>query len=160
MELITIAHYSTDAQELLFEFVIARPETWTESLETISQHRTIRTLLAHCVGAEMRWLARIQGKAQPERYESAAPADVNQIHADWREQRDVTLSIIQSADQVELNREIAVSIPAQNYSDNLTIDEIVFHILNHENYHRGQCSMLLQHLAVDPPNFDYTFFKH
>jgi uncharacterized damage-inducible protein DinB len=159
MELITIARYSTSAQEHLYEFVIGHPETWSEPLETISQHRTIRALLAHGIGAEQRWVARINGEPQPERYETSAPVDVVHIHKDWRKERDRTMSIIHEADRAEMDRRIDVSIPAMNWSGTLTVEEILFHILNHESYHRAQVSMLLQHQAVDPPNFDFTLFR-
>jgi len=32
---------------------------------------------------------------------------------------------------------------------------VFFHIIHHENYHRGQVIMALQRFGVDPPNFDY-----
>jgi len=159
MELITIARYSTAAQELLYEFVIDRPQCWSEPIETLSQHRTIRALLAHSLGAEMRWNARIKGEPQPPRYESTAPSDISQIHKDWRRQRELTTSIIQSADRAELDRVLDVTIPMWLYNGKLSVEEILFHIFSHENYHRGQCSMLLQHQAIDPPNFDYIFVK-
>jgi uncharacterized damage-inducible protein DinB len=159
MELITIAGYSTNAHEHLFEFVIGHPETWSEPLESISQHRTIRALLSHCLGAEQRWIARIKDAPQPERYESACPVSVVNIHKDFRRQRDETLAIINAADRAEMERRIDVSIPQINWADTLTVEEILFHIFNHESYHRAQVSMLLQHQAIDPPNFDYTFLK-
>ncbi|MBC8143000.1 MAG: hypothetical protein H7Y38_16370 [Armatimonadetes bacterium] len=34
-----------------------------------------------------------------------------------------------------------------------------FHILNHENYHRGQIIARLQQHGVEVPNFDYLFLK-
>jgi uncharacterized damage-inducible protein DinB len=159
MKLITIASYSTSAQELLYEFVIARPHSWSEPIETLSQHRTVRSLLAHCVSAEIRWMERIQGSSRLTRYEPNASNDVVDIHRDWRKQRDLTLSIVETADRKELAREIDVAIPASSFHEALAVEDILFHIFNHEGYHRAQCSMLLQHLALDPPNFDFVFLK-
>jgi len=159
MELISIAGYSTKAQQSLFEFVIARPETWTVPIATISRYKTLPEQLAHCLGAEQRWMARVQGRPQPERYESTAPDDVERIQDDWRRRRAITTAAIESTTTADRERLIECTLPGWEFVEVLSVEEIFFHIFNHESYHRAQCSMMLQAQSVDPPNFDYVFYK-
>lgn len=37
--------------------------------------------------------------------------------------------------------------------------DILFHIINHSTYHRGQVASLLRTAGIDPPATDYIFYK-
>jgi len=37
--------------------------------------------------------------------------------------------------------------------------DIIFHIINHSTYHRGQIALLLRQAGQEPVNTDYIFFK-
>lgn len=45
----------------------------------------------------------------------------------------------------------------QNYAN--TVQEILFHIINHSTYHRGQIMSLLKNNGVEPITTDYIFYK-
>ena len=40
-----------------------------------------------------------------------------------------------------------------------SIQEILFHFINHSTYHRGQIAMLLKETGLEPLNTDYIFYK-
>jgi len=156
MELKTFADYSTSAQTRLYEFVLDKPDACAKKFETIGPCKSIRELLAHMIGAEEAWCARIQGNELPPRYEGRAPEDISAIFADWRAQRGITQSAVDNASPAELARSVHVRLLSINAEIDLTIEQMLFQIFNHENFHRGQCSMLLQMQGIDPPFFDYT----
>lgn len=59
----------------------------------------------------------------------------------------------QTAEQV-----ITVPNPRGGTTDFL-MGDIVFHIFNHSNYHRGQINTELRHLGLEPLKTDYIFYK-
>jgi uncharacterized damage-inducible protein DinB len=156
MELKTFASYSTSAQSRLYEFLLDKPEACAKPFETIATFKSIHDLLAHMIGAEEAWCARILGNELPPRYEQRAPESVSAIYADWQAQRQITQSIVDNADTAELSRSVPVTLQTINAQMVLTVELMLFQIFNHENYHRGQCSMLLQTQGIDPPPFDFV----
>ncbi len=40
-----------------------------------------------------------------------------------------------------------------------SIKDVLFHVINHSNYHRAQLAMFLKKLGIDPPKSDYIFYK-
>ncbi len=52
-----------------------------------------------------------------------------------------------------------------NYKNSLgntyknTIHDILFHVINHSTYHRGQITMLTRDSGINPVSTDYIFFK-
>lgn len=45
----------------------------------------------------------------------------------------------------------------EKYSN--TIQDLLFHLINHSNYHRGQINMELKNLGLKPLITDYVFYK-
>lgn len=156
MDLLRIAAHSNRAREALREFLVGREDLVTRPFETTSNYNTIAALLAHSAGAEERWLARLQGVAAGERLEvriSAAPLTVWQ---EWDRIRAATMDFLAAADDARLDSEVQFELAQWQARGTLTTREILFHVFNHENYHRGQISMALQQFGEDPPNFDYA----
>jgi uncharacterized damage-inducible protein DinB len=157
MELKTFSAYSTSAQSRLYEFLLDKPEACAKTFETIASFKSIRDLLAHTVGAEEAWCARILGQELPPRYERRAPESVSEIYTDWRAQRQITQSIVDHADPSEMSRSVLVKLQTINAQMELTVEQMLFQIFNHENFHRAQCSTFLQMQEIDPPLFDFIF---
>ncbi len=40
-----------------------------------------------------------------------------------------------------------------------SIRDVLFHIINHSTYHRGQIASELKHCGIEPLNTDYIFYK-
>lgn len=156
MEIKTFAAYSLSAQTRLFEFLLDKPDACARAFETIAGFKSIHDLLAHMIGAEEAWCARILGEELPPRYEQRAPESVTAIYADWQAQRNITQSIIDRSDAGDLARSVPVTLKAINVQMELTVEQILFQIFNHENFHRAQCSTFLQMQEIDPPLFDFV----
>lgn len=150
--------YSAKSLDTLEGFLREHPEALTQPFETLSKYKCIAQLMAHCIGAEQRWtVSGLMGQPRPPRYEETFTADLDILCADAREVRDQTLAELEAG---ELSHEISYTGASSPMSMLITRGEIMFHIINHETWHRGQISMALQRMQLDPPNFDYPLLMN
>lgn len=152
--------YSDTCWSLLGDTLTTAPqasEAWNTRFDTTSQWNTVRLLLAHSIGAEERLVTvRLQNHSLPVPYEERAAAEWEGLYRDHQTVRAATYSYLDSLTDAAVEDETEV----WRIGDRpLTRADILFHILNHENYHRGQVVMALQRLGIDPPNFDYVLLK-
>lgn len=61
-------------------------------------------------------------------------------------------------DKVDLHKKIMYTNTKGQTFDNL-IQDILFHIINHSTYHRGQIATEFRQNGLDPVNTDYIFYK-
>lgn len=111
-------------------------------------------LFSHILNAHHIWNARIQGK--PSDYE------VFQLHLirDWAdihyENQRSSFEIVTNADNFEKR------IDYENSQGRLftnTLQDMLFHIINHSTYHRGQIATDFRNNGIEPLVLDYTFYK-
>jgi uncharacterized damage-inducible protein DinB len=152
--------YSDNCWSLLGETLATVPhasETWNTRFDTTSQWNTVRLLLAHSIGAEERLITlRLQNHSLPVLYEERAASDWEGLYRDHQTIRAATYAYLDFLTDAAVEEETEVWRIAHSA---LTRADILFQILNHENYHRGQVVMALQRLGIDPPNFDYVLLK-
>jgi len=152
-------HYSDNCWSLLGETLATGPlvsQTWNTRFDTTSQWNTVRLLLAHTIGAEERLITvRLQSISLPVGYEERAALDWEGLYRDHQTIRAATYAYLDFLTDAAVEEETEWRIGHSA----LTRADILFHILNHENYHRGQVVMQLQRLGIDPPNFDYVLLK-
>ncbi len=136
--------YTHHCNQLLIEVLLKNPETYTEKISVLASH----TLNAHHV-----WNHRIFG--------------VSPALAVWQHLGMDNLQLINN-ENFEHSKEILqkknltkpikyTNSKGQNFTN--TIGEILFHIINHSTYHRGQLISLLKTKGVDPIITDYIFYK-
>jgi uncharacterized damage-inducible protein DinB len=158
MRLEVLLAYSGKVNRGLEAFLSEHPEILHKEFSTLSSFNSIGKLIAHSIGAERRWVGRwIQGHTV-DRYEDRAAVTLEGLFKDQRAARDETLQFLASCSDLDLARPITFDLPLWNIHGVMTVEESLFHVLNHETYHRGQISMALQQWQIDPPNFDYPFF--
>lgn len=111
-------------------------------------------LFSHILNAHDIWNARIIGN--PANYQ------VFQLHLirDWAdihyENQRSSFEIITNADNFEKR------IDYENSQGRLftnTLQDMLFHIINHSTYHRGQIASDFRNNSIDPLILDYTFYK-
>lgn len=155
-----LLRYSDNCWSLLRETLAAVPtasEAWNTPFDTTSQWNTIRLLLAHSIGAEERLITvRLQNQPLPASYEERAAPDWEGLYRDHQTVRKATYAYLDSLTDAAVEEETEVWRLADRA---LTQADLLFQVLNHENYHRGQVVMALQRLGIDPPNFDYILLK-
>jgi len=150
--------YSDNCWRLLGETLTANPTAWDASFQTTSHWNSIRLLLAHSIAAEERLISvRLQNYSLPQSYEARAAATWDGLHNDQQAIRAATYAYLDSLSDEEIEEEAPV-LPGMG-GGALTRCDVLFHIINHENYHRGQVITSLQRIGIDPPNFDYVLLK-
>ena len=141
------------------ETLLAAPQAWNVPFETTSEWNSIRMLLAHTVAAEERLVSmRLQGQEIPVFYEKRAATDWEGLYEDHRKMRANTYAYLDRLTDEQISGGEIV-LPAVDGRPEQTRSDILFHVINHENFHRGQVVTALQRLGVDPPNFDYFLLK-
>jgi uncharacterized damage-inducible protein DinB len=154
----TLFGYSDNCRRLLRETLLAHSDAFDVPFDTTSQWNTIRLLLAHSVAAEERLVTvRLQEKPLPVRYEDRAATTIEGLFADADAIRAATNAYRRTLTEADYTRPLPGNLPG--IVGVLTIGDILFHIINHENYHRGQIVMTLQRNGIDPPNFDFVLLK-
>jgi len=115
---------------------LCRPHSWAELTTPVGAGlRSIRDILVHMLSAEAYWIDYVIRGQMRRRFDPAEFPDLDAILAFWIPQRQATLGMI-----LELGAEDRRSrrpFP-WNKDETATIEEIVWHVITHEQYHRGQ----------------------
>ena len=156
----TLFAYSDACREQLRIVLRKHEELFTKPFATTSKYNSIQKLLAHCVGAEERWLLRrIKGESLPVIYEERVSDTLEGLFTDAQTIRQAINNFRGELTENDYRRVISISLPQRETPLDLSLSDIFFHIINHENYHRGQVITLLQQNGVEPPDFDYVLWK-
>ncbi len=160
MDIRRLLAFAENARRLLRETLDAHPEAWARPFETIADYATVQQIVAHMVGAEQRWTeGRLYNGPRPPRYEEQSAQTMEGVFGDWDIVRARTAAFAEHADADALARVITTQMPQWNQTATLSVEEVLFHVVNHQTWHLGQLSMALQRMGIDPPNFDYPFLK-
>ncbi|MEX0773888.1 MAG: DinB family protein [Balneolales bacterium] len=110
------------------------------------------SLLNHIVNAHQIWLARILGHSPVGVWDIRNLSDVEVLD---KKNHLLTFELL---DAVELKKLILYSNSAGSVYSN-TIEDILFHIINHSTYHRGQIAMEFRGAGIGPLVTDYIFYR-
>jgi len=151
MEIRKLVAYSDVAQTRTFKVLETCPQVFHTEFETLAKFNSIAKLMAHIIGTEQRWVTTcFLGEPRPSRYELTAPDSLEQMKKDYS---DIRARLYEGLNQ-DLS-ETVKDILGDGTHITISKKDVVFHIINHQTYHRGQISMALQRFGIDPPNFDY-----
>jgi uncharacterized damage-inducible protein DinB len=150
--------YSDNCRRILRECLSTNQDAWNRPIEPpLIEFKTVRDIVVHTAGAEERWVKmRIGGQDVPF-YADRAPAEIEGVFEDWDGFRKETNSFIGRQTPESLQKVFHLTLGGDYWTGDLTAKQILFHILNHETHHRGQISMALQQMGIDPPDFDFIF---
>ena len=115
---------------------LCRPHTWEElTTPPGADMRPIRDVLVHLLAAEGFWIGHvIQGHSRP-RPDLASFTDLDSILGAWAPQRQASLALLHTLEPAE---RLARRPLPWDLADHATIEEIIWHVVTHEHYHRGQ----------------------
>lgn len=110
-------------------------------------------LFSHILNAQSIWTCRIRGLGTTlDTFQLQDPRDFLSM------QQNLTTDLLAIAKEEDLSRVIRYTtskgIPFVN-----SVTDILYHIVNHSTYHRGQIAMLLRQNEAQPPVTDYVLFK-
>ncbi len=113
-----------------------------------------QTLFSHMLNAHHIWNARVMGvESQYEVWQEHLPETWGDIH--YENQRG-SFEIITNTDDFEKRIDYE-STEGRLYTNSL--QDILFHIINHSTHHRAQISVDFRANGLEPIQFDYIFYK-
>lgn len=122
-----------------------------ENYSNYGEHALL--LISHILNAQNIWTCRILNTVpQFERFQPHASDQLMGIS----EKNTINLRFI--FDTQPLEREVYYSTAAGDPYVN-TVEEILYHVVNHSTYHRGQVASLLRQAGINPPVTDFVFLK-
>jgi len=132
---------------------LCRPHTWVD-LTTPPREgmKPVRDVLVHMIHAEAYWIQYVVHSGERPRLDPASFGDLDAILRAWEPQRAATLAFVQ--DLTPEQRQGRRPFP-WNAAESASIEEIVWHVVTHEQYHRGQIFTRLALLGRrDLPDYD------
>jgi len=125
--------FGTVPDELI---ALCRPHTWEQLTRPHAEGmRSIRAALVHTAGAETYWIQHVVLGRPLVRPDEASFTNLDAILAHWKPQRQATLAFVRGL--TPAGRTERRPFP-WNPQDGTTVEDIVWHVVTHEQYHRGQ----------------------
>lgn len=110
-------------------------------------------LINHILNAHQIWNNRIQSESTPfgvwQIHDLQALSDIDQTNYNH------SVRILR---QYDFNDHI-VYVNSRSESFKRTVRDILFHIINHTTYHRGQIATVFRHTGIEPLVTDYIYFR-
>jgi uncharacterized damage-inducible protein DinB len=139
-ELYEYNHFSNSK---FIEFFSAHPQ-----IENSKCHE----LMSHVLNAQNVWNGRILSTGTFHVWEIH---DIKSLGRIASENQNTSMEIISGKD---LSAIITYTNTRGEKYEN-SIRDILFHVINHSTYHRGQMASLLKSMSLGPPVTDYIFYK-
>lgn len=138
----------------LWEHACRADESLLRALESGDHHEAVREY-GHILGAAEIWLSRLQSRPSrtavwPENPIESMESLREQIARDYR----AYLSGLREEDLP--SRASYTNSAGQEFAD--TIEDILFHVIMHGQYHRGKVNLLLRQSGEAPAPADYIAF--
>ena len=136
----------------LFEYNFNVNEKFIHKLQGSSSSKAF-TLFSHVLSAHHIWNSRI----------AETPPSLK-VWGEINEAKYPELNLGNYKESIEIlnTRDFSDTMEYTNSKGekfNNTIRDILFHVINHSNYHRAQISSLLKAEGIDPVISDYIFYK-
>lgn len=110
-------------------------------------------LLSHILNAQKIWNNRIKGKE--DEVGVWKNLEVDELEVAENENFEETLSILEKE---ELDKVIKFKNSKGETYEN-SVRDIIFHIINHSTYHRGQIATEFRKEGIDPIVSDFVYYK-
>jgi uncharacterized damage-inducible protein DinB len=110
-------------------------------------------LASHILNAEEIWISRINDT--PAQTSVWALRDVNTLVDAAKSLHNASMSCL---DTVDLMRSLSYT-NSMGASYTNTVNDILFHVINHSTYHRAQIATEIKQQGIAPPPTDYIFYK-
>ncbi|MCH4823472.1 damage-inducible protein DinB [Gramella lutea] len=121
-------------------------------LEFMIPERAIE-LLSHILNAQKIWNERLKGNSDIIKVWEVQKAD--KLETFEKENFQETLDILEKED---LERIVSFkNTKGESYQN--VVKDIIFHIVNHSTYHRGQIATELRAQGIDPIVSDFVYYK-
>jgi uncharacterized damage-inducible protein DinB len=119
-----------------------------------SSFASVRDTLVHMMGAEWIWLERWRGRNATSMLPPQEFPSLSSVSGRWREVEGKMREYLATLSEEALSQPVTyMSQKSDTFSYELW--RLMFHVVNHQSYHRGQVATLLRQLGVQPPAVDF-----
>jgi uncharacterized damage-inducible protein DinB len=140
--MITHLTYSVWATAKLSEIIENADESILK-IETPSSFSTIEKTILHIWDAEVIWLKRLQGESLTDWPSKSFEGDQETLIAGWVDSAVAFRDYVESQGENYLQTVIEYkNTSGKAYSN--TVEEIIYHVVNHGTFHRGQIVTMLR----------------
>ena len=168
MDVPSFYHYLTRARRDLWLALEAMPdEALSRAVIPGERFHSIKDLVFHVPSVEDGWLhgdiehAPLLAESLPELYDAAtgpnfAPFPLETLLDYWRAVEEATLAYLERLAPEELKR----SVPVEDIegTPSFTVENLLWHVMQHEARHTAQIALLMRQLGVRPPSMDLLFY--
>jgi uncharacterized damage-inducible protein DinB len=113
-----------------------RPHSWEQLTSAPAPGmKSVREILVHMMGTEAFWLHHVVDGKPLRRPDPASFGSLESILAPWSAQRDATMSWLETQGPGQLS---STRTQPGSPSKSATVADIIWHVVTHEQYHRGQ----------------------
>ncbi|WP_207535512.1 DinB family protein [Desertivirga arenae] len=138
-----LINYTAVADKIMIDVLLATDRTMPKA----------EGLFSHILNSQHIWLSRINKKgALFERFQQQPREQLLSLH----------LENIKELSKVLKERDLNEKIRYFNFSGvsfESRLSDVLFHVVNHSSYHRGQVVSLLKLAGITPPVTDYIILK-
>ena len=119
---------------------------------------SVRDSLAHLLFAEWiwreRWLGKSPSRQDAEAYGAAKFPSLDSIRDAWAPVETGVRDYLRASTEEKLSQPLTYT-NLQGEVWTYPVGRSLYHVVNHQTYHRGQIATLLRQLGVIPPTIDY-----
>ncbi|MDG1333554.1 MAG: DinB family protein [Crocinitomicaceae bacterium] len=137
-----------------FEYDFRSNQKWVEVLQKNEDQLSdfVRKSMSHVINVHHIWISRILDKKAESHTWDVLPIDFwDQLMHDNLCQTIEYLEHVDHSEKVDYHSEEGVKLSKSSV-------DILYHILNHSNYHRAQIAMELRKLDITPPSFNFIAY--
>ena len=148
-DLKTLLDYHYWARDRMLDAVaLLTPEQFTRDLG--NSFGSIRDTVAHIHAAEWAWCSRWHGESPSALLPADRFPDLETVRRDWAEQERKTRAFVERLGEAGVDRmfDYKMTSGAAVVSP---FWEMLYHLVNHSTYHRGQVTTMLRQLGAAPP---------
>lgn len=132
------------------------PQQFTEA--TGGSFESVRDTLVHMLSAEWIWLERCRGRSPAAMLAPVEFPDVALLRTRWSEVCRGQAELLETVRDEDPRRMVTyVNTKGETWS--YPLSEVLWHIVNHASYHRGQVTTLLRQLGATPASTDFLLFR-
>lgn len=127
-------------------------------IEVLVQHENdiadrIISLMSHIILVHRSWTNRMQGKSGLNNFWQNIPLE--NLLSENEKLFTISMEIVK---EINLNNSLNYT-NSKGFEFSNTFQDVLFHLINHSTYHRGQINALLRSSNIEPVIADYIFYK-
>ena len=155
--LLELYRYNAWAHRRLLDVLLAQPaEALTRDLG--GSFRCLRDVVAHVAAADWFWLHRWKGVSPPALPEWFHTDDAAALVARLEEIQAERDAFLRGLTEDDLAGTVSFRYLSGKEGSH-RLGDLLFHVVNHSTYHRGQIASMLRQVGAAPPGTDFVVWK-